>query len=165
MNKSELIDALSGRLGGKAAAGTAVEHVIDTITRAVAKGEKVTITGFGVFEKADRAARTGRNPATGAVVKIKKTSVPKFRPGAEFKAYVSGAKKLAKAAAVAAPAAKKAAPAKKTASPAKKSVAAKRVAKAPAKKAAATKTTARKAPAKKAASLAPMKRVWNSSLS
>jgi DNA-binding protein HU-beta len=151
MNKSELIDALSGRLGGKSAASTAVEHVVDTITRAVAKGEKVTITGFGVFEKADRAARTGRNPATGAVVKIKKTSVPKFRPGAEFKAYVAGTKKLAKAVPVAAPAAKKAATktvAKKTA--AKKT--AKKVAKAPARKAPATKKAAAKTLAKKSAS-------------
>ena len=109
MNKSQLVDVLSEKLGGRTAALQAVEHFLDTVTRAVTRGEKVTITGFGVFEKADRAARTGRNPATGATVRIKKTSVPKFRPGAEFKAYVSGAKKLTKAA----PAAKAAAPAKR----------------------------------------------------
>lgn len=155
MNKSELIDVLSGRLGGKSAASTAVEHVVDTITRAVAKGEKVTITGFGVFEKADRAARTGRNPATGAVVKIKKTSVPKFRPGAEFKAYVAGTKKLAKAAPAAAPAAKKAATtsvAKKTAAPAKRSAGAKKATTTAARKAPATKRAAAKTLAKKTAS-------------
>ena len=55
------------------------------------------LTGFGIFEKRDRAARTARNPATGATVKVKKTSVPAFRAGAEFKAITSGAKKLAKA--------------------------------------------------------------------
>ena len=115
MNKSELIDAITERLGDKKAAGAAVEAVVDTITRAVAKGEKVAIAGFGVFEKQVRNARMARNPATGAPVRIKKTAVPKFRPGAGFKEVVSGAKKLAPPAktvtkaAVKAPAAKKAA--------------------------------------------------------
>lgn len=94
MNKSDLIDSISERVGGRQAATVAIEAFIDTVTRAVTKGERVAISGFGVFEKADRAARTGRNPATGAVVKIKKTSVPKFRPGTEFKAYVNGSKKF-----------------------------------------------------------------------
>ena len=102
MNKAQLIEKLSGRLGSKKAAGEAVEGVVDTITRAVASGEKVAITGFGVFEKVARPARTGRNPRTGATVKIKKTSVPKFKPGQGFKDVVSGAKKLPKAAATAA---------------------------------------------------------------
>lgn len=97
MNKSDLIDELAGHVGGRATATRAVEMFIETVTRTVSKGEKVAISGFGVFEKADRAARTGRNPSTGQPVKIKKTSVPKFRPGTDFKAYVSGAKKLAKA--------------------------------------------------------------------
>ncbi len=98
VNKAELIDRLSTRLDkSKKEAGEIVETVIDEITKAVAKGEKVALTGFGVFEKSHRAARTGRNPATGAAVKIKATSVPKFRPGAEFKALVSGARKAAPA--------------------------------------------------------------------
>jgi len=97
VNKSDLIDELAGHVGGRATATRAVEMFIETVTRTVSKGEKVAISGFGVFEKADRAARTGRNPSTGQPVKIKKTSVPKFRPGTDFKAYVSGAKKLAKA--------------------------------------------------------------------
>ncbi|MDQ6651067.1 MAG: HU family DNA-binding protein [Actinomycetota bacterium] len=96
MNKSELIEALTDRLGDKRAASDAVEGVVDTIVRAVAKGERVAITGFGVFEKRERSARTARNPATGASVKVKKTSVPRFRPGQGFKDVVSGAKKLAK---------------------------------------------------------------------
>jgi DNA-binding protein HU-beta len=84
VNKAELIDSIAGRLGdNKKAATEAVEAVIDTITRTVAKGEKVAITGFGIFEKVERAARIARNPATGAQVKVKKTSVPKFRPGTQ----------------------------------------------------------------------------------
>ena len=95
VNKAELIDAITERLGDKRAASHAVEAVVDTITRAVAKGEKVAITGFGVFEKQVRGARTVRNPATGESIKKKKTAVPKFRPGAGFKQVVSGEKKLA----------------------------------------------------------------------
>ncbi|MCY7365743.1 MAG: HU family DNA-binding protein [Frankiaceae bacterium] len=94
MNKSELIEAVTERLGDRKSASTAVEAVVDAITRAVAKGEKVGISGFGVFEKVERAARTARNPSTGAAVKLKKTSVPKFRPGQGFKDIVSGAKKV-----------------------------------------------------------------------
>jgi DNA-binding protein HU-beta len=148
VNKAQLIDKLSGQLGSKKAATEAVDAVIDTVTRAVASGERVAITGFGVFEKVARPARTGRNPRTGATVKIKKTSVPKFKAGQSFKDVVSGAKKLPRAAASAARSAtgttaKKSAPAKK--STAKKTTAKK----APAKKAPATKSTAKKSTAKK----------------
>ena len=92
MNKRDLIDAISGRLGDKKTATEAVNAVLDTIQVTVAKGDKVAITGFGVFEKADRPARTARNPATGATIKVPKSSVPKFRPGADFKALVNGEK-------------------------------------------------------------------------
>ncbi|MCW2670761.1 MAG: histone family protein DNA-binding protein, partial [Frankiales bacterium] len=98
MNKAELIEAIADRIGDKRTASAAVEAVVDAVTTAVAKGEKVAIAGFGVFEKVDRAARIARNPATGAQVKLKATSVPKFRPGQGFKDVVSGAKKLAPAA-------------------------------------------------------------------
>ncbi len=81
MNKAQLIDKLSTQLGSKKAATDAVDAVVDTITRAVASGERVAITGFGVFEKVARPARVGRNPRTGAAVKIKKTTVPKFKAG------------------------------------------------------------------------------------
>jgi DNA-binding protein HU-beta len=158
VNRAELIDAIRDRLGAsKSEAETAVDAVLDTIQRAVAAGERVAITGFGVFEKVERAARTGRNPRTGATVKVKATSVPKFRPGTQFKGVVSGAVKLGKVTDAATKAAAKstattARSAAKTASagPRKAAVAAKTAAK-KAAKAPAKKAPAKKAPAKKAA--------------
>src|SRR6201989_2543626 len=95
MNKAELIDVLTDKLGSdRRHATAAVENVVDTIVRAVHKGDSVTITGFGVFEQRRRAARVARNPRTGETVKVKPTSVPAFRPGAQFKAVVSGAQRL-----------------------------------------------------------------------
>ncbi|MEO5876172.1 MAG: HU family DNA-binding protein [Streptosporangiaceae bacterium] len=90
MNKRELVDALSERLGSKKAAAEAVDAILDTIQSTVAKGEKVAITGFGSFEKADRPARTARNPATGNAIQVAATSVPKFKAGADFKNLVAG---------------------------------------------------------------------------
>jgi DNA-binding protein HU-beta len=114
VNKAELIEELADRLdGNRRAAGHALESVLDVIQRAMVKGEKVVITGFGSFEAVARGARTARNPRTGETVKVKKTTVPKFKAGADLKAVVSGAKKLPKVASSAAPAKK--APAKKTA--------------------------------------------------
>ena len=95
MNKRDLIDALSGRLGDKKSATEALNAVLETIQSAVADGDKVAITGFGVFEKSDRPARTARNPATGAEIHVAAQSVPKFRPGADFKALVNGGKATA----------------------------------------------------------------------
>ena len=139
VNKSQLIDALATRYdGNRKAAAQALESVLDTITREVAKGEKVAITGFGSFEKRVREARWVRNPQTGARIKAKKTAVPKFTAGADLKNVVSGAKKLPKLVV-----AKATAPAKKAA-PAK--------AAAPAKKAPAKKTPAKKTPASPGAS-------------
>jgi DNA-binding protein HU-beta len=116
VNKAELIEVLTARLGDRKAATAALDTVLSEIQNAVTKGDKVSITGFGVFEKRDRAARTARNPRTGESVKVKKTSVPAFRPGTSFKELVAAGrvpKKAAKAAKAAAPA-KKAAPAKAT---------------------------------------------------
>jgi DNA-binding protein HU-beta len=158
VNKSQLIDRLADRFeGNRRAASHALESVLDTITREVARGEKVAITGFGSFEKRIRPARTVRNPRTGEKIRAKKTAVPKFNPGADLKNVVSGAKKLPKltltAAATGAKAAtggavataKRAAPAKKTT--AKKATPAKKTA---AKATPAKKTTTKKAtPAKK----------------
>ncbi len=96
-NKAQLIEALSERIGDKKAAAEAVDGLVDIIIRTVNKGEKVTITGFGVFEKRARAARTARNPRTGEAVKVKKTNVPAFRAGTTFKDVISGTKKLPKA--------------------------------------------------------------------
>jgi DNA-binding protein HU-beta len=94
VNKSDLIEVVSARLGDRRTASTAVEAVVDAVTRAVAKGEKVGISGFGVFEPVDRAARTARNPTTGEAVRLEATRVPKFRPGQGFKDIVSGAKEV-----------------------------------------------------------------------
>ena len=82
MNKTDLINKLAERLDGdKKAAQTAVEGFIDLVQREVPRGRSVSISGFGVFEKRARAARTARNPRTGEAVKVKKTTVPAFRPG------------------------------------------------------------------------------------
>lgn len=95
MNKAQLIDALAQRLNGdKRVASEAVEEVVDIVVRTVEGGDHVTITGFGVFEKRSRAARVARNPRTGETVHVAPTSVPAFRPGAQFKAVVAGEKKL-----------------------------------------------------------------------
>jgi DNA-binding protein HU-beta len=162
VNRAELIDAIRNRLGiDKRAAEHAVDAVLDTIQRAVAQGEKVAITGFGVFEKVDRAARTGRNPRTGEAVKVKKTSVPKFRPGSQFKGVVSGAVKLGKVADAATKAAAKstATTARSTArtAAAGPSKAAK-AARSAAKKAQSTKRTAAKSTAKKTTSKSTAKK-------
>ncbi|MGB3304117.1 HU family DNA-binding protein [Gordonia sp. (in: high G+C Gram-positive bacteria)] len=147
MNKAELIEELTKRLDAdRKTATNYVEQVIDTIVRAVNKGESVTITGFGVFEKRRRAARVARNPRTGETVKVKATSVPAFRPGAQFKAIVSGKQKLK----AGQPAVKRASA--ETDAPAGKTPAKPTAAKKTAAKKAATKTTAaaKKAPAAKA---------------
>ncbi|MER7793649.1 HU family DNA-binding protein [Streptomyces sp. NPDC097640] len=159
MNKAQLVEAIADKLGGRQQAADAVDAVLDAMVRAVVSGERVSVTGFGSFEKVERPARYARNPQTGERVRVKKTSVPRFRAGQGFKDLVSGSKKLPRGGEVAvkkAPkgslqvAAKKAAAKKaaaKKAAPAAKKVAAK---KAPAKAAAAKKAPA-KAAAKKTA--------------
>ena len=130
MNKADLIDSVADRLGhSKKDVTDIVDAFIHETKKAVAKGEKVAISGFGVFEAAARKARLGRNPRTGETVKIKATKLPKFRAGAEFKGVVSGAKKItepskagAKKAAPKKAAAKKAAPKKAAKKTAKKAV-------------------------------------------
>src|ERR1700753_3745846 len=148
MNKAELIDVLTEKLGSdRRSATAAVENVVDTIVRAVHKGDSVTITGFGVFEQRRRAARVARTPRTGETVKVKPTSVPAFRPGAQFKAVVSGAQRLP----AEGPAVKRGVVAGGAKMVAKKSPAKKAAKKTVAKKAPAKKVVAKKAPAKKAA--------------
>ncbi|MFC5299962.1 HU family DNA-binding protein [Azospira restricta] len=94
MNKSELIDAIAaGADISKAAAGRALDAAVAAITTAVSKGDNVTLVGFGSFKAAKRAARTGKNPKTGAAIKIPATTVPKFSAGASFKAAVAKKKK------------------------------------------------------------------------
>ena len=114
MNKAELIDAVAGRLGhSKRDVTDIVDAFIEETKKAVVRGEKVAVSGFGVFESQARKARLGRNPRTGETVKIKATKLPKFRPGTEFKAVVSGAKKIVSKSAPAKKAPAKKAPAKK----------------------------------------------------
>lgn len=145
MNKAELIESIGGRLGNKKAATAALDAVLAEIQSAVTKGDKVSITGFGVFERRERAARTARNPRTGEAVKVKKTAVPVFRPGAGFKELVAVGR-ASKATRAALPASKSA-PAKKVATTAAKAP--------PAKKATATRATSKArtspAPAKRSA--------------
>jgi DNA-binding protein HU-beta len=175
MNKAELIEILTEKLEtDRGSATRAVENLVDAIVRAVQKGDSVTITGFGVFERRRRAARVARNPRTGETVRVKPTSVPAFRPGAQFKAIVSGAQKLpaegpavkrgAVGGAVRKAAVKKAvakkAPAKKAAvkKAAVKKVVKKVVKKAPAKKV-VKKVAIKKAPAKKVVKKVAVKKV------
>jgi DNA-binding protein HU-beta len=159
-NKAQFIEQLAERFDGdRKRAAAALEAVIDTVYSAVAKGERVALTGFGIFERRERAARMARNPATGAAVRVKKTAVPVFRAGTEFKEITSGARKLAKAPAQrAAEVARKAVDALPGfgssgggATKAAKKTTAKKAAKKTTAKKAAKKTAAKKAPAKKAA--------------
>ncbi|MEU1279597.1 HU family DNA-binding protein [Streptomyces sp. NPDC005805] len=158
MNKAQLVEAIADKLGGRQQAADAVDAVLDAIVRAVVGGDRVSVTGFGSFEKVERPARYARNPQTGERVRVKKTSVPRFRAGQGFKDLVSGSKKLPKGGEVSvkkapkgslsggsstrttAKAAAKKATARKTA--AKKATTAKKTA---AKKTTAAKTTAKKA--------------------
>ena len=162
MNKAQLVEAIADKVGGRQQAAEAVDAVLDAVVRAVVNGDRVSVTGFGSFEKVDRPARYARNPQTGERVRVKKTSVPRFRAGQGFKDLVSGSKKLPRGGEVAvkkAPkgslsgtasatvkkAAAKKTTAKKATGAAKKTVAKKTVA----KKTVAKKATAKKATAKK----------------
>ena len=117
MNKADLIDNVAERLGhSKKHVTDIVDALLLETKKAVAKGDKVAVAGFGVFESTARKARMGRNPRTGEAVKIKATKLPKFRPGAEFKGVVSGAKKLVEPAANKTTAKKASKPAAKKAS-------------------------------------------------
>jgi DNA-binding protein HU-beta len=96
MNKSELIEIVAKEADiTKAAAEKTLAAVIGAVTKAVSKGDAVTLIGFGAFKASKRAARTGVNPKTGEKLKIAATTVPRFTAGATFKAAVAG-KKAAK---------------------------------------------------------------------
>ena len=97
MNKTELIEAIAKEADiTKAAAGNVLDAVTGAIVKAVAKGDSVSLIGFGSFKSSKRAARTGRNPQTGKEIKIAATTVPRFTAGAGFKAAVAGKKAAAK---------------------------------------------------------------------
>ena len=90
MNKGEFVEALADRMDvSRAQADRALSAVLDIIAEQLGKGEKVAFTGFGSFEVSKRAARTGRNPQTGATIATAASSVPKFTAGATLKAAVN----------------------------------------------------------------------------
>ncbi len=92
MNKAELIDTLAEQTGHtKADVTRTLEALLDTIEVTVARGDKVQWVGFGTFEPQHRAARTGRNPQTGATLEIAAATLPKFTPGKSFKERVMAA--------------------------------------------------------------------------
>ena len=94
MNRKELIDALATKTDStKADAGRSIAALIYIITATLKKGDNVALVGFGTFEVRKRAARVGRNPKTGAELKIKASKQPAFKAGATLKAAVNGAKK------------------------------------------------------------------------
>jgi len=89
MTKSELIDQVAEKSGlTKKDSGKAVDAVFSAMTEALTKGDKVQLVGFGSFEVRERSARTGRNPQTGATIKIKARKVPVFKPGKALKEAV-----------------------------------------------------------------------------
>jgi DNA-binding protein HU-beta len=86
MNKAELIDAIADSADlSKASAGRALDAALDTVTKALKRGDSVTLVGFGTFSVRKRAARMGRNPRTGEVIKIKASKVPGFKSGKALK--------------------------------------------------------------------------------
>jgi DNA-binding protein HU-beta len=90
VNKSELVARLTERLGGdRSIATAAVNGVLEEIEGSVARGERVTLIGFGTFDRRERAARTGRNPQTGATIQLGASVAPVFRPGAGFRSLLT----------------------------------------------------------------------------
>ena len=86
MNKSELIDAIAESADlSKAAAGRALDAAVEAITNALKSDDSVSLVGFGTFSVKDRAARTGRNPQTGAPIEISAAKIPSFKAGKALK--------------------------------------------------------------------------------
>jgi DNA-binding protein HU-beta len=90
MNKSDLVQAVSEKAGvNKAAAEKAVNAVLDGISNALSKGDRVSLVGFGTFSVSERSARVCRNPRTGEKINVAATKVPKFKPGKALKDKVA----------------------------------------------------------------------------
>jgi len=90
VNKSDLVDAIATSADiSKAAAGRALDATVESIKKALKKGDTVSLVGFGTFKVGKRAARTGRNPRTGEAIKIKAAKVPKFTAGKGLKDAVN----------------------------------------------------------------------------
>src|SRR4026207_1214510 len=95
MNKAELVEAIAKKTGvSKAMADTMIDAFIDAITVSLKKSESVTLVGFGTFSQGKRAARAGRNPQTGAAIKIPAANTAQFAAGARLKAAVNGRKEI-----------------------------------------------------------------------
>lgn len=89
MNKAQLIEAIANHTDySKAHCENMINAMLETVKKAVKKGDDVTLIGFGTFSKAKRKARMGRNPQTGKAIKIPAMNVPKFKAGREFKNFV-----------------------------------------------------------------------------
>jgi DNA-binding protein HU-beta len=94
MNRKELVEALATKTEStKVSAESNIAALIEIITATLKKGDSISLVGFGSFEVRKRAARVGRNPKTGAELKIKASKVPAFKAGATLKAAVNGVKK------------------------------------------------------------------------
>jgi DNA-binding protein HU-beta len=89
VNRKDLVEKLAKVTETKAAAEKALTAFIDAVTDALKKGQKVTLVGFGTFSVGSRKARTGRNPQTGATIRIKASKVPRFKAGADLKKAVN----------------------------------------------------------------------------
>src|SRR5258708_1132763 len=93
MNKADLVDRIAGACSiSKAQATTAIDTAVDSVTAALKKGDRVALIGFGTFSVSQRKARNGRNPQTGATIKIAARRVAKFTPGNELKKAVNKGK-------------------------------------------------------------------------
>jgi DNA-binding protein HU-beta len=93
MNKADLVDRIAGACSiSKAQATTAIDTTVDSVTTALRKGDRVALIGFGTFSVSQRKARNGRNPQTGATIKIAARRVAKFTPGNELKKVVNKGK-------------------------------------------------------------------------
>lgn len=90
MNKAELVEIIANSADiSKAKANQALDGFIEAVTSSLKKGDNVTLVGFGTFSTAERAARVGRNPATGKEIKIAASVAPKFKPGKQLKEAVA----------------------------------------------------------------------------
>lgn len=94
MNKAELIDQLAKDADiTKTQANAAIDSFTTSVVKALKKGDRVTLVGFGTFSVSERSARSGRNPKTGAVIKIKAKKVPKFKAGKDFATKIASGRK------------------------------------------------------------------------
>jgi DNA-binding protein HU-beta len=94
MNRKELISALASKTGGtKAGSDRNITALIEIVSGKLENGDRIALSGFGIFEVRERAARIGRNPRTGEPLKIKAARIPVFKAGATFKAALNGSNK------------------------------------------------------------------------